>query len=253
MEESRERDEGKLNGDVKLHTPFTERLENYWYHYKWHTIVAVFVLVVLLVVGLQMCSKESYDAYVLYAGDKELERDSKNGEIPLYNTVLSSLGRVAEDYNGDGETLISLTTLLALTSEQIKDAENNPDLEVNYGLLQSDRQTLEDRMLYSEYYVCLLSPEVYEDFKTVNDVRIFANLAPYAPESSSLEYYSESAIKLSSTDFYKLPGISQLPEDTLICLRLSSAVADAFGGEKNAENFKHAEDIVRNMLSYKAK
>jgi len=252
MEERNEKDD-RLSGDVKIETPFTKRLENYWYHYKWHTIVAVFLLVVFLVVGLQMCRKESYDTYVLYAGDKEISRNSKDGEIPLYNTVLSSLGKSAEDYNGDGEVVVSLTTLLALTSEQIKDAESNPELEVNYGLLQSDRQTLEDRMLYSEYYVCLISPAVYEQFKSIDGVEIFAPLQSYAPMGADLEYYSERAIKLSSTDFYSLPGISELPEDTLICLRLSSAVADAFGGERNEEIFKNAEKVIKNILTYSAK
>ena len=144
MEERNEKDD-RLSGDVKIETPFTKRLENYWYHYKWHTIVAVFLLVVFLVVGLQMCKKESYDTYVLYAGDKEISRNSKDGEIPLYNTVLSSLGKAAGDYNGDGEVVVSLTTLLALTNEQIKDAEGDPELQGNdWGPWDPEKYTVED-------------------------------------------------------------------------------------------------------------
>ena len=37
-----ERNEEKLSGDVKVTSPFLTKLENFWYHYKWTTIIVSF-------------------------------------------------------------------------------------------------------------------------------------------------------------------------------------------------------------------
>ena len=43
-------------------------LENYWYHYKWHTLIVAFFVIMLTVMGVQMCSREDNDIYIIYAG-----------------------------------------------------------------------------------------------------------------------------------------------------------------------------------------
>ena len=252
MEENRERE--WKEEDVRLSTPFLKKLDNFWYHYKWHTIFAVFILIFVSVCVFQTCTKESYDTYVMYAAGKELDRNAKDGSVPEYNEAVTSLNRVSGDYNGDGKSSVSLITLFVPSAKEIEDAlSKDSDKELNQTLVTTDSETLRDRMLYSEYYLLFISPSVYEDYKLIDNLEIFAPIASYAPVGAKLEYYSDRAIKLSSTDLYSLPGICEMPEDTLICLRLSSVVADAFGGAKNAENFKNAESALRAVLSYKKK
>lgn len=252
MEENRERE--WREEDVKITTPFLKKLDNFWYHYKWHTIFAVFILIFVTVCTLQTCNKESYDTYIMYATGKELNRNEKDGSVPEYNEALTSLNKVTGDCNGDGKASVSLITLFVPSEKEIADAlDNNGDKEINHTLIMSDKETLRDRMLYSEYYLVFISPSVYEEYKTVDNLEIFAPIASYAPAGAELEYYSDRAVKLSSCDLYSLPGICKMPDDTLICLRLSSVVADKFGGSKNAENFKNAESALRAVLSYKKK
>ncbi|MBR5314827.1 MAG: hypothetical protein IKU45_05400, partial [Clostridia bacterium] len=43
-------------------------LDNFWYHYKWHVIIGLFVIVFLVVAIGQMIDKDKVDAYVMYAG-----------------------------------------------------------------------------------------------------------------------------------------------------------------------------------------
>lgn len=248
MDEQKRPDE-RLSG-VKIKTPLLEKLENFWYHYKWHSIIALFLVITITICSLQMCSKQSYDTYIMYAGEKEISRNSVNGNIPAYNTTVSSLVKAADDYDQNGQVSVAFLTLFVPSAEDIENAEKDEDTEVSYDLVGQDRQTLSDRMIYSEYYVCLISPEVYEQYKTVQDVQIFLPLAPYAPAESEFEYYSDKAIYLRSTEFYSLPGICDLPQDTLICLRGSSAIANHFGGKTNSENFERAEQVVRNILNY---
>ena len=35
----------KNDGEIKINSPPLEKLENFWYHYKWHSIVALFLVI----------------------------------------------------------------------------------------------------------------------------------------------------------------------------------------------------------------
>ena len=65
-------DEKQKTGDISLRSPFLKKLDNFFYHYKWHSIVALFLVVVLTVTLVQACSKETFDVEVMYAGPKNL-------------------------------------------------------------------------------------------------------------------------------------------------------------------------------------
>ena len=55
---------------------FKQKLENFKYYYKWHTIIAVFVIF-LAVIGIKSCveSKEP-DINILYVSDKYVQNDA---------------------------------------------------------------------------------------------------------------------------------------------------------------------------------
>ena len=56
-------------GDAAVKSGWQAWLENFWYHYKWHTIASVFVLLVVTIITVQMCTRTTYDAYIVYAGN----------------------------------------------------------------------------------------------------------------------------------------------------------------------------------------
>lgn len=238
-------------GEVKMKSPVIAWFDNFWYHYKWQSIIALFLVLVVIVCSVQMCSKESYDTYIMYAGHKNILHTSKDGDIPEYNVILSSLKRVSADYDGDGKVTPAFSNLFVMSEEmkqqiqaELKDGET-----VNEALLSTDKKTLTDRIMYSEYYVCLLSREVYEEYRVISDLPMFAPLAPYTSEGSEYEWAGEDAIYLRSTDFYELAGICDLPEDTVVVLRMKSEMSSVFGGDKNNEMFARAEEVVRNILA----
>ena len=49
-------------GEVATPSTFKEKLQNFIYHYKWHTVVALFLVVTIIICSLQFCTKEEYDA-----------------------------------------------------------------------------------------------------------------------------------------------------------------------------------------------
>ena len=41
-------------GEVQAPTTVKEKAENFWYHYKWHSIVALFLVITLVICALQL-------------------------------------------------------------------------------------------------------------------------------------------------------------------------------------------------------
>lgn len=227
---------------------FREWIENFWYHYKWHSLIALFLLVTVTVSSLQMCSKENYDVYVMYAGDADIKRTSEDGDISPYLTVVKSLRTKCDDYDGDGTVNVEFMNLFVPTTEEIKEYEKLDGKEVNYVLVNDNLKTMNDTMMYSEYYICLMSKSRFLDYDSRNEGGTFVPLAQYTNPDKDYEYASERGIYLSSTDLYTLPGIKDMPEDTVICLRTLSAVASHFNKDKNEENYRRSQLMLAEML-----
>ena len=247
--------ENKLEGS-DAHAPMivpkrlTEKLENFWYHYKWHTVVAIFVIFVVTLCSFQMCTKEKYDSYIIYGGPMEIKKTSTAGDIPPYNVFCSSLGKVTLDFDENGVTSVALKDLFMLSSEEIAEAEKLQGYEVNYNIIYENNQIFRDLMANSNYYVCFLSESLYESYKTLDGIDLFMPLESYAGENTELEYKDSCAVYLSSTGFYSLPGISTLPENTVLCLRKITPLGAHFNKKDAEEHFKRSEDVIKNILGY---
>lgn len=231
-----------IEGVGEVATPSTpkEKLQNYWYHYKWHTLIALLLVIAITVCSLQFCTKEEYDAYILYAGGKVIGRTAQDGDVAEIVTLISSLKRIAEDFDKSGEVKLNLNTCYYLSADE---REGLTDL--NDALLASDRASLSNLLEHSEYYLLFLSPSVYEAYKGSTDTERFISLREY--DNGSSEYYTDAAIRLSSTDAYKLPGLSSLPDDTLICIRRPSVLGAK--SDEHLEHLENAKEMLKNILS----
>ncbi len=256
MKEKRE----EYGSDVELKSPILEKLSNFWYYYKWHTIVALFLVIVFTVCALQMCTRVGTDVYIMYAGNAGISRGSENGDIPEYNRLLDIIASRAEDHDGDGQVNVSMSTLTFLSPEEIAEVEKTPGKEVNNVLLKEDRESF-DYYVYlgtsGDYYLCLLSPYVYDTYtekysEATGGGSLFVNVEPYLDEDyKDYELYSTSAVKLSSTALYKNSATlrSILPGDTLVVLRVKSAMSGALDADGNNENYKRSEALMRSLLA----
>ena len=231
---------------------FSKWFDNFWYHYKWHSIVALILIFTVTICTFQTCNKTNYDLHVLYSGGHEINRKSENGNPAEYSTVISSFGRVTEDFDSDGEVNVTLKDLFMLSSDEINKIESaNDGYEANYALLNENKEILRDTVMYSSYYVCFLSPAVYEEYRTIDGVEIFAPLEALVAEGNNVEYYSSSAVYLSSTGFFSLPGISSFPEDTLICLKNPSVFASHFNKKNTERDYQRGRDAIIKIINYK--
>lgn len=227
-------------GEVQVPQTPKAKLQNFWYHYKWHSIVAVIVVIAILICSLQLCGRKKYDAYILYAGSRTIGRTASDGDAEIV-TMNSSLNRIAEDFDGNGKILVNFTNYYFLTPEE---AANTPDL--NDALLASDQKALSSVLEHSEYYLMFISVGVYEQYHKVGDEELFIDLTSFASHNPGVSFYAPNAIYLSSTDASRLPVLEDLPEDTLICIRQPSVM-----GGKSKEHKKYLENakkMLENIL-----
>ncbi|MEG2117790.1 MAG: hypothetical protein RRY76_01155, partial [Clostridia bacterium] len=62
----------ELNGEKKDVITFKSRLENFWYFYKWQTIIGMIILIGIIISIVQMSSNKSPDAMMMYVGPSTL-------------------------------------------------------------------------------------------------------------------------------------------------------------------------------------
>ena len=225
-------------GEVRTPSTVKEKAQNFWYHYKWHSVVALFLVVTLLICSLQLCGRNKYDTYILYAGSKNIGRTAKDGDVAEIANIISAFKRVTDDFDGNGEVSVNFTNLYYLTQNEL---DNTKD--VNDALLAADQKSLSSIMSHSEYYLMFISVGVYEEYHKVGDQELFIDLTSYAEYNQDAEYYAPNAIYLSSIDAKRLFG---LPEDTLICIRQPGVMADK--SREHQTYLENAKKVLINIL-----
>ena len=198
---------------------FFKWLDNYWYHYKWPTIVVAFFVVVFSVCFVQACTHEEKDILITYAGPTSLAADEIAGIERLFT---ENLPEAFGNQGIDGKA--GLVSYIIYSKEQIKELESKKnesedpvhiDTVFNsneYNALNSQYKTgngsiyLLDRWLYDEL--------VSED-NTVERLKPLAEIFGEKPVGAIDKY----GIRLGDTEIYKNSiELQVLPADTIICL-----------------------------------
>ncbi len=247
--------EDKKNQDeIEVKSKFLIWLDNFWYHYKVQTLAVLFAVIVIAVLIAQFATRPSYDIYIMYAGGKSLIHTTDEDDD--YSKILTSLGRVAVDHDEDGETTPQLQALFMPSDEELLKLQEEGRADSLISLMQTDATLFSNSMKLSDYYICFMSEELFLEYdknQNASDTETmypFVALAQYtdAGMSDSYEYASERGIYLRSLGFYDMPGISSLPEDTVVCLRLRPSL---YSSKANIAYYESCVDVMKNILSYK--
>lgn len=247
-------DEKQSAGNIKISSPLLKKLDNYWYHYKWHTIIGLFLVTVILICSLQMCAKDDYDFEVLYAGPKNL-----NSQQTILD-IESAFASIGDDRTGDGKVTVNLVSYwvderISPDNEEYKDMTPT---DVSYAMNQSlnNRQLYLDEVSAGNLVVFLVSPHL---FHLVDDEAGFMRVTDVFPELAAYEeevcVYDENGkinrfgVVLSKTAFGEKAGLASLPEDTILCVRKASPMNAFFGADKAEENHNYAVEIFRRALA----
>jgi len=212
--------------EIHIRGTFAEKLDHFWFYYKWHTLIALFVAFVLIVCISQSCTKQENDVNVLYAGPYMYSDAEKYGAGKDGGAVGELNLRLPKDYNGDGEKLTGLITYQVMTKEQIEKLkeeveENNakPDAEIMYvdtSYLTSQNELYTSALMTGEYAILLVDEALYYNLeKTEGRLRKLSDVFAAVPANAMSEY----GIRFSETSLYKNSEyLGKLPESTVLCL-----------------------------------
>ena len=243
--------EKNIDGGEGAFSRLISRLENFWYHYKWHSVIALFLVFAITVCTLQMCEREKYDVNVLYAGGHVFARQSEGADYPEYQKMLQSLKSFTEDHDEDGKVSVSLRDLYAPTEKELKEAGDSAFSSRAY----EDKQILTSTMMSGDYFLCFFSPQVFENYDSVegDGIGVFSPLSSLIPDGAKVEFYNEktTAIKLSSLDVYKLSGFSSLPENTVIAIR-NTSFSTHLDDDRNNRDYERSLKMLLKIVAYEA-
>lgn len=211
--------EKKPQGELHLRSPFLKKLDNFFYHYKWHTVAALFLAIVIIVCSLQTCSKESYDVEIMYAGPKNL--NDKQTVLDIQNAFAS----FATDTNGDGKTVARLVAYWVDERYYTGEDEALEGADVAYFANNSltNEKAYHDEIQAGNLSICLVSPYLFYQVHKEGGFMRIDEMFPELDESvyrvgedGSVNHY---AVVLANTPLGEMPGLSTLPDDTILCLR----------------------------------
>ena len=228
--------------EVRLfgNTKFGKWLDNFWYHYKFHTICVVVLLLIVTVCVVQCASRPANpDAYICYAGRKDLRPTSKNTAAQDMEAVLKGMATTALDTE---DPQITLFHYLIIT------ASDNPTTQ---NLSLSNIETLKAQLDVAGSYLYLLDESLYNVYtQTAGGAHYMTEVAPYLKEGSNVELTPDGrGVYLRSTALYSQPGFSSLPEDTVLCLRISFTISGAMNGKKQQAFYKDQEALFAHLIN----
>ncbi len=215
---------------------FSVWFENYWYHYKWITLVAAFFIIVFLICTLQFCTKKNNDILITYAGPISMKADEK---IAVQMALEKAL---PENFAGKEEPTAGFVAYYVLSQSQIESLEKSTDgegypLYVDRAFNSNEVNSFGSQLKTGSGSVIFVEPWLYETFfnsdGTTERLTPLADVFGDKPEGSLDEY----GVRLGDTEFYKKnPQLSFLNPDTVVCLH--AKIIGQKDYEKQVEAFK---------------
>ena len=213
------KEEQKINGEISVKdSKFLSWLDNFWYHYKWVTIIVAFFVIVALICIVQACGNKPSDIIVTYAGGQYLSDDNK---VSVENVLSASF---SED-NEDGKLDFGLSAYNIYTKEQIIALEKETNFDgkkkysINTAVNTEQMSTFQNQLGTGSGSILLMDKELYEFmFNADGETERLMPLSEVLGEtpSGAIDAY---AVRLGDTDMYKNNrSIRCLPADTVICL-----------------------------------
>ena len=222
----------------KTKVTFIQKLDNYWYHYKWHTLFGIFAFILAAVCITQCASQTEPDAMVMYVGK------IKNVLVPEKDSRDATLEDIMkEDYNGDGEKHVQVFQLI------IPIAETNG--EYSYTDAQaptnlSERQRMHTEIATGSSVVYLLHPFIYEEVKELGVLRPLSEVLGYTPEDATDEY----GIAISELNASRMTNLHYYPEDSILCIRYERTKEANAITPDDPEYYKANENFFRDLVEY---
>ena len=238
----KQREDKITAGEVVIENKFLRWLDNYWYHYKWPTLVVAFFLFVGIVCFAQCSAREQGDVTVTFAGGYTVTAEEYAKILDVFNAI------APKKANGEGQISVLLSAYSIYTEEELKKAYTDEEGDLDVYSYNNAKQVSKDHLntfgtyvMTGESAVWLVSEYVYEVQNLKKIAVPLSELYETLPESA----YDDYAIRLADTALYQYYDVLKiLPEDTLIVMPHSMVWGESSDGEAYAEFLSMYRAIV---------
>ena len=243
------RNEEKLSGgEIAFGGSWRSKLENFWFYHKWHLLITVFVIFVILVCVLQSMENKKDDVTLLLAGPYKMTAT----EVAALRTGLNDV--LPTDFTGDGEKYAEMVLMQIFSDSQEAEIKATPEGEMPpyRGYIDpyyNDEQvtSFDNLIMAGEYSICVLDPWLFERVKGAGGLRKLSEVLGNVPESAVDEY----GILLADTAFAKAYPVCEIfPEGTVICLRGKSVLNSIVNKKKNDREYTESEEMFRAIVQF---
>ena len=229
-------------GEVSLfgNSRFGKWFDNFWYHYKWQTLIALFLVVTLTVCVVQCAMRpDTPDTYICYAGAKDLRPTSTNTTAQDLQTSMATLA--GEALEKEDATAIAFHYLIVTNSD-------NPSTQ---NLSLSNIESLKAQLDVAGSFLFLMDEALYNIYSVnASGDHYMTDVAPYLKDGSVVETTPDGrGVYLRSTPLASLPGFCDLPSDTILCLRVEFSISGSMSAAKRAEYYKQQEAIFSHLIN----
>ena len=206
--------------------------ENYWYHYKWPTIISLVSVIALCICLFQCTKKEEYDMYALYAGPQYIGGEQSR-----------ALSDAINDYMDEDKQSVCINSFTYVSKEKIQEYKEN-DVYVNEGIIMQQTNDFFDFLYTANFNMLILDSELYS---LIDKEKLLTPLSEISEDASgkSGDGYS---LKLSQTKLcekYKI--FSEMPEDTVVCFR-KNVLLQNLASANNKRSYEYHMDVFRRII-----
>lgn len=202
-------------------------LENYWYHYKWRTIIALFLLLIVIFCVVSAIDTKKYDGYIMIVGNKYLTKSILLDMEESFDKVTKDIGE---------SNVINF-------SQMYYDPLNNENFQAN----KMARETLAT-MAIQTYYIYIMSIDVYEIYKDTGVFERLENVFDVIPNSA----YDEYAINFNDTEFSKKnAGVDSLGDEMVMVLKVVPYTRTQSSKRRELELYEYHKEIFINIVNYR--
>lgn len=225
-------------------------IENFWYHYKWLTVFAVFVVVFLIICISQMTGRSTIDAHLLYTGPKLLDRETCESIVASVMEASEVMGGSGEggnpaDYDGDGSLTVDLGKYVYVPESLAMQYKEN-DLYFNGVDNLSARGDFSNAVMIGEYVIMFLDRSLYEETVGTGAFLEWKDSLGYTPEYAIDAY----GIPLADLAIGNMNGFRELPDDTILCCRGKSYVNRINKRVQNEKMYQAELELFRQLVTY---
>lgn len=218
------------------------KIENFFYHYKWHTIFVLFFAVVITIMAVQMVNREEYDIKVMYAGP-EIISDAENAKVEAALVEIANIGSDKPKKNA------MMYDLLVLNDKQVQEIYEKYGNTVSNQTITQNKEAFTYQVLSDEFFLLFLAPECYETYRK-QDCIVPLSVMGINAESEIYQFrhdeYSFVLCDLDAALFYR-EAFTSFPPDTLVCIKRVNTMNGGNGKEVQATHI----EIFKKLINFK--